>query len=56
MIPVKDSKGIARMREVCAMAAAVLDSLKPLVRPGITTMDLEEASRAEIARLGARSA
>src|SRR5271154_3045149 len=56
MIPIKDSKGIARMREVCAMAAAVLDSLKPLVRPGITTMDLEEASRAEIARLGARSA
>ena len=56
MIPVKDSKGIARMREVCAMAATVLDSLKPLVRPGITTMDLEEASRAEIARLGARSA
>jgi methionyl aminopeptidase len=56
MIPVKDSTGIARMREVCAMAATVLESLKPLVRPGITTMDLEEAGRAEIARLGARSA
>jgi methionyl aminopeptidase len=56
MIPIKDSKGISRMREVCGMAAAVLDSLKSLVRPGITTMDLEEASRAEIARLGARSA
>jgi methionyl aminopeptidase len=34
----------------------VLELLKPLVRPGITTMDLEEAGRAEIARLGARSA
>ena len=56
MIPVKDKEGIARMREVCAMAATVLESLKPLVRPGITTMDLEEAGRAEIARLGARSA
>jgi len=56
MIPVKDTDGIARMREVCAIAAAVLDLLKPLVRPGITTMDLEEAGRAEIARLGARSA
>jgi methionyl aminopeptidase len=55
-IPVKDKEGIARMREVCAMAATVLESLKPLVRPGITTMDLEEAGRAEIARLGARSA
>ena len=56
MIPVKDKEGIARMREVCAIAAAVLESLKPLVRPGVTTMDLEEAGRAEIARLGARSA
>jgi methionyl aminopeptidase len=56
MIPVKDKDGIARMREACAMAATVLESLKPLVRPGITTMDLEEAGRAEIARLGAKSA
>jgi len=56
MIPVKDKEGIARMREACSMAATVLEILKPLVRPGITTMDLEEAGRAEIARLGARSA
>jgi methionyl aminopeptidase len=56
MIPIKDKEGIARMREVCAIAATVLDSLKPLVRPGVTTMDLEEAGRAEITRLGARSA
>jgi methionyl aminopeptidase len=56
MIPIKDKAGVARMREVCAMAAQVLEALKPLVRPGITTMDLEEAGRAEIARLGARSA
>jgi len=56
MIPIKDKEGIARMREVCAIAATVLDSLKPLVRPGVTTMDLEEAGRAEIARLEARSA
>lgn len=56
MIPIKDKEGIARMREVCAIAATVLESLRPLVRPGVTTMDLEEAGRAEIARLGARSA
>ena len=56
MIPIKDKEAILRMREVCSMAATVLERLKPLVRPGITTMDLEEASRAEIARLGARSA
>jgi methionyl aminopeptidase len=56
MIPIKDHAGIARMREACAVAAAVLDSLKPLVRPGITTQDLEEAGRDAIERLGARSA
>ena len=55
-IPIKDKDGIAGMREACAIAAAVLESLKPLVRPGITTQDLEEAGRDFIARHGARSA
>ena len=55
-IPVKDKTGIAKMREACAIAATVLDQLKPLVRPGVTTQDLEEAGREWIARLGARSA
>jgi methionyl aminopeptidase len=55
-IPIKNKDGIARMREACAIAATVLDQLKPLVRPGITTQDLEEAGRDWIARLGARSA
>jgi methionyl aminopeptidase len=55
-IPIKNKDGIAKMREACAIAATVLDNLKPLVRPGITTQDLEEAGRDLIARLGARSA
>lgn len=55
-IPIKNSHGIAKMREACAIAATVLDQLKPLVRPGVTTQDLEEAGRDWIARLGARSA
>lgn len=55
-IPIKNKEAIARMREACAIAATVLDQLKPLVRPGITTQDLEEAGREYIARLGARSA
>lgn len=55
-IPIKTKDGIARMREACAIAATVLDQLKPLVRPGITTQDLEEAGRDLIAKLGARSA
>jgi methionyl aminopeptidase len=55
-IPLKNKEGIAKMREACAIAASVLDSLKPLVRPGITTQDLEEAGRDFIASHGARSA
>ena len=56
MIPIKDKTGIARMREACAIAAEVLALLKPMVRPGITTQDLEEAGRDAIASRGARSA
>ena len=55
-IPIKNQEGIARMREACAIAAEVLQRLRPLVKPGITTQDLEEAGREHIARLGARSA
>jgi methionyl aminopeptidase len=44
------------MREAGAIAATVLEKIKPLVRAGITTQDLEEAGRDWIARLGARSA
>jgi methionyl aminopeptidase len=55
-IPIKNKEGIAKMREACAIAATVLEQLKPLVRPGVTTQDLEEAGRDWIARLGARSA
>ena len=55
-IPVKSKEGIVKMREACAIAATVLEQLKRLVRPGITTQDLEEAGRDFIVRLGARSA
>lgn len=56
MIPVKNKEEIARMREACAIAAEVLEALRPLVRAGVTTQDLEEAGRDAMARLGATSA
>jgi methionyl aminopeptidase len=55
-IPLKNKEGIARMRESCAIAALVLKQLKELVRPGITTYDLDQAARDFIAQQGARSA
>ena len=30
-IPIKNKEGIAKMREACAIAATVLEQLKPLV-------------------------
>jgi methionyl aminopeptidase len=56
MIPIKNKEGIARMRESCAIAALVLNQLKELVRPGVTTYDLDQAARDFIARQGAKSA
>lgn len=44
------------MRESCAIAALVLQQLKELVRPGLTTYDLDQAARDFIAQHGARSA
>lgn len=55
-IPIKTRESIQKMRESCAIAATVLESLKPLVKAGVTTQDLEEAGRSFIARMGARSA
>jgi methionyl aminopeptidase len=56
MIPIKDREAIARMRESCAIAATVLQRLKALVRPGISTFDLDQAGRDLMAAYGARSA
>lgn len=53
---IKTKDQIIRMREACAVAAAVLESLKQLVRPGVTTLDLDEAGRDMMAARGARSA
>lgn len=56
MSMVKNQQQIARMREACAVAAKVLQQVKALVKPGITTLDLDEAGRDFMAALGARSA
>jgi methionyl aminopeptidase len=56
MIPIKDREAIARMRESCAIAATVLQRLKALVQPGVSTYDLDQAGRDLMAGCGARSA
>jgi len=53
---IKNQDQIVRIRESCTIAANVLAQLKSLVRPGITTQDLDEAGRDLMAKVGARSA
>jgi len=56
MIPIKNERQISHMREACAVAATVLHTLKNMVRPGISTQDLEEAAIESIRSQGAKSA
>lgn len=56
MIPVKDTEEIRRMRDAGRVAANVLDKLSALVKPGVTTYDLDHACKELIAKYGAVSA
>ena len=44
MIPIKSEREIEKMRESCASAAKVLEKLVMLVRPGVTTGEIDEAA------------
>ncbi len=55
-IPIKNKEGIARMRDVCEIASTVLYQLKELVKPGVSTYDLDQAGKEFMERLGAKSA
>jgi len=56
MIPIKSKDEILRMREACRVAATVLDRLRNLVAPGVSTYDLDQAGKEFMRELGARSA
>lgn len=56
MITLKTKKEIGRMRTANLMVAEVLEILRDFVRPGITTMDLENRALKETRRLGAKPA
>ncbi|MDR2844887.1 MAG: type I methionyl aminopeptidase [Puniceicoccales bacterium] len=56
MIPIKTPAEIENMRQVCRAAALVLDHLVGLVKPGVTTLQLDEAARDFMAKLGVESA
>ncbi len=44
MIPIKNAREIEKMRQACRTASDILDRVSDLVRPGITTKEVDEAA------------
>src|ERR1700745_3708427 len=44
MIPIKNAKEIEKMRQACRTASDILDRVSELVRPGITTKEVDQAA------------
>jgi methionyl aminopeptidase len=44
MIPIKSAKEVEKMRHSCRTASEILDRVSELIRPGITTKEVDEAA------------
>lgn len=44
MIPIKNSREIEKMRDACRVASQILERVSGLIRPGITTGEVDEAA------------
>jgi methionyl aminopeptidase len=55
-IPIKTEREIEKMRLACRAASEVLDRVSGLVRPGMTTGEVDQAAADFIAELGCKSA
>src|SRR5436190_7304612 len=55
-IPIKSEREIEKMRQSCRAASDVLDRVSGLVRPGITTGEVDQAAADFISDLGCTSA
>lgn len=56
MIVLKSPREIDRMRAACAIVAEILEGLRSLVRPGVTTYDLDMYASSEAQKRNARCA
>lgn len=56
MIILKSQREIDKMRVPCAIVAEILDGLRSLVRPGITTYELDQYATAEASKRNAKCA
>src|ERR1700740_565749 len=44
MIPTKNAREIEKMRQACRTASDILDRVSDLIRPGITTKEVDDAA------------
>jgi methionyl aminopeptidase len=56
MIPIKSAKEIDRMRVACRTASEILERVVDLVRPGISTKEVDQAAADLMAEAGVQSA
>ena len=56
MIPIKNDREIDKMRLACRTASVVLDRIVALIRPGVTTKDVDQAAADFMAAEGCKSA
>src|SRR5215218_2479086 len=56
MIPIKSGREIAKMRQACRTASDILEKVSELVRPGVSTKDVDDAAADLMHEAGVRSA
>ena len=56
MIPIKTGKEIEKMRQACRTASEILDRVSELVRPGISTKEVDQAAADFMQEAGVKSA
>jgi methionyl aminopeptidase len=56
MIPIKSAKEVEKMRQACRTASDILDRVAELVRPGITTKEVDDAAAVFMDEAGVKSA
>ena len=55
-IPIKNEREIEKMRRACGVASDVLDRIAGVIRPGITTGEVDQAAADFMAEAGCKSA
>src|SRR4030095_379169 len=56
MIPIKNAREIEKMRQACRTASDILDRVSDLIRPGITTKEVDQAAADFMSDAGVKSA